>query len=189
MTARPRALPLVALTAGAALLAGCGLSDPYAPTTSAPSSTSTSPPTRTAQATAPAVATTPAPQPRRPAGAGPALSPSQAATRRAATRAARTFLRGYLPYSYGQHSPPAIHAASPALRRELAVSPPRVPAVLRRNARPRVTQIELVEIVGNRVFLSAQVDERRRDRPHAPRYALSLTVVDRGGRWVVTEVR
>jgi len=187
MTTRLRTLPLVALTAGVLLAAGCGFSDPYAPTTSAPSSTSTTAP---AQATtAPAVAAAPAPQPRRPAGAASALSPSQATARRAATRAARTFLRGYLPYSYGQHSALVMRAASPALRRELAVSPPRVPALLRRNARPRVTQVQLVEIVGNCVFLSAQVDERRRDRPHAPRYALSLTVVHRDRRWAVTEVR
>ena len=188
MTTRPRTLPLVALTAGALLAAGCEVSDPYAPTTSASSSTSTTTPAQ-ATTTASTVATTPAPQPRRPAGVAPALSPSQATARRAATHAARTFLRGYLPYSYGQHSALVMRAASPALRRELAASPSRVPALLRRNARARVTQVQLVEIVGNRVFLSAQVDERRRDRPHAPRYALSLTVVHRDGRWAVTEVR
>jgi hypothetical protein len=62
---------------------------------------------------------------------GAAVPPREA---RAATAAARAFLDGYLPYSYGQSDAGPIRAAAWRLLRELEASPPRVPAAVARSA-------------------------------------------------------
>ena len=62
----------------------------------------------------------------------PAVAPGDA---RAAAAAARVFLEGYLPYSYGRAQARRIRAAATSLLRELEASPPRVPASVAR-ARP-----------------------------------------------------
>jgi hypothetical protein len=57
----------------------------------------------------------------------------------ASRRAARGFLAGYLPYTYGRAS--AIRSATPALRRRLAAQRPRVPTG-ERSRTPRVVLLQ-----------------------------------------------
>ena len=64
-------------------------------------------------------------------------------TSRAAKRAARRFLAGYLAYSYGHAiAPRRIRAASARLRAQLAAEPPRVPPRERRR-HPRVVLVQI----------------------------------------------
>jgi hypothetical protein len=65
-------------------------------------------------------------------GRPPAAAAASHAEVRAAKRAARLFLAGYLPYSYGRGPARAIAGASPPLLRRLAHERPRVPAAERR---------------------------------------------------------
>jgi hypothetical protein len=113
----------------------------------------------------------------------PALSPAQAQARHCVERAARRFLAGYLPYSYGRAPARSIRGATPALRRELATNPPRVAAVGTRSARPRVRELRVSGLNGSRAYVLAQVDDGSRT------YATSLTIQRRGGRWLVAEVQ
>jgi hypothetical protein len=109
----------------------------------------------------------------------PAVAPREA---RAATAAARAFLEGYLPYSYGRAQAKRIRAAATSLLRELEASPPRVPASVDR-ARPQLISLRAVAATdGSNVDVVAGVEDGRR------RYRIPLTVRDTGRRWVVTAV-
>jgi hypothetical protein len=110
----------------------------------------------------------------------PAVAPREA---RVATAAARAFLDGYLPYSYGQSDAERIRAAAGRLLRELEASPPRVPASVAR-ARPRLISVRAEAATGgSNVDVVAVVEDRRR------RYHIPLVVRDTGRRWIVTAVR
>jgi hypothetical protein len=109
----------------------------------------------------------------------PAIAPREA---RAATAAARAFLAGYLPYSYGHGGADRIRAAAPRLRRQLAATPPRVPAAVAR-ARPRLISVRaLAATGGHRVDVVAVVADGQR------RYEIPLTVRVAGASSVVTAV-
>ena len=112
--------------------------------------------------------------------------PATAVQRRAAaaaSHAARVFLRGYLPYSYGKAPAAAIDAVGAALRAELASRPPRVPAALARRARPRLERLQLSSAGARAVYLLAHIDDG------AAAYVALLTVRRAGARWLVTGVQ
>jgi hypothetical protein len=111
------------------------------------------------------------------------LSPTQRRARREASKAARRFLSGYLPYSYGRRAAAKIRSVSPQLKRELARQAPRVPPALAAKARPRLQGLELSGIAGRRVILLARIDDGQ------SRYVALLTVQRTGQRWAVTQVR
>src|SRR5262245_1808507 len=68
----------------------------------------------------------------------PRLAPAVASREgRSATIAARVFLRGYLPYSYGRVDADRVRGAAPSLVRVLREAPPRVAAGVARS-RPRL---------------------------------------------------
>jgi hypothetical protein len=109
----------------------------------------------------------------------PAVAPHKA---RAATAAARAFLAGYLPYSYGRSDAERIRAAAWRLLRELQASPPRVPAMVAR-ARPRLISVRADAATGDLdVDVLAVVDDGQR------RYGIPLAVRHAGRRWIVTAV-
>lgn len=169
---------LVALTASALLVAGCGIDDPYqgsTPPASTPAVTQTTPAPETSSA--PTATSADARE------VEPDLSPARATARRDALLVARRFLAGYLPYSYGRRRAGAIGGATAQLRRELASSPPRVSRGLSRGARPRVRRLRATGVGADRVFVFAQIAERRSS------YATSLTILRRHRRWLVSEVR
>lgn len=102
-----------------------------------------------------------------------------------AKRAARAFLAGYLPFSYGQAQAEEIRAVAPALRAELARNPPRVPRDLVAKARPRLARDGLLVsgATGAAVILTAQVDDGQ------ARYVVLVEVRRRGDRWLVVRVQ
>jgi hypothetical protein len=123
---------------------------------------------------------TPPTQGEREAKSPPAVAPRKA---RAATAAARAFLAGYLPYSYGRAQARRIRAAATPLLRELETSPPRVPASVAR-ARPQLISLRAEAATGgSNVDVVAVVEDGRR------RYHIPLAVRDTGHRWIVTAVR
>jgi hypothetical protein len=101
----------------------------------------------------------------------------------AAKNAARQFLAGYLPYSYGRSDAEAIRSASPALRRVLARQAPRVPPALAAKARPRLKGLTYSGIDAQRVMLLARIDDGQ------SRYVALLTVRRQGNQWTVSQVR
>jgi hypothetical protein len=177
--------PLPAVLASALALAACG--DNYdeggagvstaTPAASAPAATSTSSPTSS--------------EPVQTAGGESAdetaeAQPLDAAQRRMvseASSAARAFLAGYLPYSYGQADAAGIRSAASELRDELQRNPPRVPPAKAAKAKPRVRRLEVSGLDTGRVILLAQVDDGE------SRYATLITVNRRADRWIVTEVQ
>jgi hypothetical protein len=183
MTVRP--LPAVLASALALALAACG--DNYdaggagvytaTPAASAPAATSTGSPTTS--------------EPVQAAGGESAdesaeAQPLDAAQRRMvneASSAARAFLTGYLPYSYGQANAAGIRSASSELRDELQRNPPRVPPAKAGRAKPRVRRLEVSGLDTGKVILLAQVDDGE------SRYATLVTVNRRADRWIVTEVQ
>jgi hypothetical protein len=180
VVARGLTVAVIAL-ASAAGIGGCG--DEYARGTGVYSNTSTVP-----------AATTTSPAPAAPLqttdGGGTENSESGriTATQRRAVRhassAARRFLAGYLPYSYGRRDARTISSASPALRAMLARQAPRVPPALAAKARPRlVGRPQVSGIAGGRVILLARIDDGQ------SRYAALLTVQRQGTRWAVSQVR
>src|SRR4051794_7137433 len=111
----------------------------------------------------------------------PSTAPSagRSAQERAALAAARRFLAGYLPYSYGQAPATRIEAAATPLARTLRRQPVRVAAAERR-FRPRLIGLEVMEVNGDLGFdLAATVEDGRR------RYALAVAVRAEGARWRV----
>lgn len=114
----------------------------------------------------------------------PRLSAAKRRAVRGASRAARRFLAGYLPYSYGRRDARTISSVSPTLRRTLASQAPRVPPALARKARPRLQRLQVSGIAsGAHVILLAHVDDGQ------SRYVALLTLRQRGRRWTVREVR
>src|SRR4051812_45230995 len=98
---------------------------------------------------------------------------------RAALAAARRFLAGYLPYSYGQAPATRIRGAAPPLMSSLRRQPPRVAAADRR-LRPRLIDLEVAQVNGDLGFaLAATIEDGRR------RYPINLAVRAEGARWRV----
>lgn len=107
-------------------------------------------------------------------------TPGRSAQERAAMQAARRFLAGYLPYSYGRGPAGRIEAAAAPLATMLRRQPPRVPAA-DRQLRPRLVSLEVASSNGDLGFdLAAVVDDGRR------RYSMILAVRPAGDRWLVT---
>jgi len=102
---------------------------------------------------------------------------------REASTAARRFLAGYLPYSYGRRDARSIRSVAPALRSVLARQAPRVPPALAAKARPRLQGLTFSGIAGRRVILLARIDDGQ------SRYVALLTVQRRGHQWAVSQVR
>jgi hypothetical protein len=102
---------------------------------------------------------------------------------RQASSAARRFLEGYLPYSYGRRNARTIASVTPALRSELARQAPRVPPALAEKARPRVEGLKPSGFAPGRVILLARINDGQ------SRYVALLTVQRRGNRWAVSQVR
>jgi hypothetical protein len=98
-----------------------------------------------------------------------------------AKAAARRFLDGYLPYSYGQASPRAIQAVADGLRERLATEPPRVPGAERRR-RPRLLLIQAHGVGEVRAAMLALVTDGAR------RYTVALELERRRSGWRVTSV-
>src|SRR5205814_556419 len=73
-------------------------------------------------------------------------------------RAARGFLAGYLPYTYGQAPAERIRNAAPALRRALERAPLVVPAPVRR-LHPRLVSLTLEADGPARALATALVDD------------------------------
>jgi hypothetical protein len=111
------------------------------------------------------------------------ISPEQRRTVGEASKAARGFLAGYLPYSYGRRAAGSIGSVTPALRRDLARNAPRVPPALAAKAHPRVLGLTLSGIADDRVMLVARIDDGQ------SRYAALVTVQRQGRRWAVSQVR
>jgi hypothetical protein len=107
------------------------------------------------------------------------LTPTQQQAIRGAERAARRFLRGYLPYSYGR--PNEMRAATPELLQVLKDQRPRVPAD-QQDAKPRLLSLRTLGVTGTGVLLRARVAD-------PSRYVVDLTLVRRGDTWLVSEVR
>ena len=110
--------------------------------------------------------------------ADPVASPAEVAR---AKRAARRFLAGYLPYSYGQGPASAITGASPALRRRLTSERPRVPAQVRER-HPRVKLVQTEGATAGDARLTALVSDGRRH------YTVRLALARTTGGWTVTAV-
>lgn len=99
----------------------------------------------------------------------------------AAKRAARRFLAGYLPYSYGRGRASRIRAATARLRRQLARQRPRVPAT-ERHRHTRVVLLQSDAVSPDRGRLLALVRDGKR------RYSLTVELTRRGGHWRVARI-
>jgi hypothetical protein len=178
MVARRLIVAVTALATGAGLGA-CG--DEYVKGAGVYSTATTTPATITTAPGAPAQSTD----------AGGTESSERgrltAADRRAvreAERAARSFLAGYLPYSYGRQDARRIRSVTPSLRSALIRQAPRVPPALAEKARPRLKDLDVSGIADrDRVILLAHIDDGQ------SRYAALLTVQRRGSQWAVSQVR
>jgi hypothetical protein len=120
-------------------------------------------------------------QPPSEEGRQPADLQASASDVRDAKRAARRFLAGYLPYTYGQRDARRIAAASIRLRRRLLAQPPRVPSRERRR-HPRVTLLQADGISPILATATALVDDGAR------RYTVPLQLARRRSGWTVTDV-
>lgn len=101
---------------------------------------------------------------------------------RAAAAAARSFLSGYLRYSYGRARARRIRSATASLLRELDGSPPRVPEGVARS-HPRLISVRAQVATSDlEILVRAVVDDGPR------RYTIPLSVRNRHGRWLVTAV-
>jgi hypothetical protein len=181
VVARHLTLAVIAL-AGAAWIGGCG--DEYVKGAGVYSNTSTAPITATATSAAPAAPLQTTDSGGRENSESARITASQQRAVRAASAAARRFLSGYLPYSYGRRNARAISSVTPALRDTLARQAPRVPPALAAKARPRlVGNPQVSGIAGGRVILLARIDDGQ------SRYVALLTVQRRGRQWAVSQVR
>jgi len=109
----------------------------------------------------------------------PAIAPREA---HAAAAAARAFLEGYLPYSYGRADAERIRAAAIPVLRELEASPPRVPASVA-PARPQLVSVRAEAATGSSdIDVVAEVEDGWR------RYRIPLAVRNTASRWLVTAV-
>jgi hypothetical protein len=96
-------------------------------------------------------------------------------------RAARRFLRAYLPFVYGRGPARAIQPATAALRARLARSRVRVPPAARRRY-PRVVALRLRAAAAGRFAVSARIEDGGQAR-----YPIELVAARRDGRWRVVE--
>lgn len=101
----------------------------------------------------------------------------------AAKRAARAFLRVYLPYSLGRGDPAGIPYATDELRADLAADPPRVPEAQR--GRRRRATVELMQVEGasdqrTGLLVMARAGDRRVS------FGLQLARYESG--WIVFDV-
>lgn len=96
-------------------------------------------------------------------------------------RAARRFLKRYLPYAYGRVSSAKLTAATPVLRAQLAREEPRVPAAERRR-RPRVELLQSESVTRERAELLAVVDDGAR------RYPVHLQLANTPKGWLVASL-
>lgn len=173
---RPRLfVSAIAVIAGVvavfSLLGGPG-SAPRHPATPTPSAAAP------ATSTAPRATATPEGPPSEEGPAG-ATAASRAEVR-AARRAARRFLTGYLAFAYGRGCARSIRRASAALKRDLARHAPRVPRDVR-TRRPRVRLLQSNGVSGRAASFTALVD----DGP--ARYTVALELGrPTDGRWTVT---
>jgi hypothetical protein len=94
-------------------------------------------------------------------------------------RAARRFLAGYLPYTYGADR--SIEGATAQLRRRLARERPRVPAAERRR-RPRIEHLQTEGATRRRAEAIAIVEDGAR------RYTVPLELSRTAAGWRVTAV-
>ena len=181
MVARHLTVAVIAL-AGAAWIGGCG--DEYVKGAGVYSNTSTAPVTGTTTNASPAAPLQTTDSGGTENSESARISAGQRRDARAASAAARRFLDGYLPYSYGRGKADAISDATPALRSTLARNAPRVPPALAAKARPRIVGNPQVSgIAGGRVILLARIDDGQ------SRYVALLTVQRRGRQWAVSQVR
>ena len=98
-----------------------------------------------------------------------------------AKRAARRFLAGYLPYSYGRRSARDIAGATPQLRAELISERPRAPAG-ERNRRPRIVLLQTEGAGRELAAILALVNDGER------RYTVPLELARLQAGWRVTDV-
>jgi hypothetical protein len=97
----------------------------------------------------------------------------------ASKRAARRFLAGYLPYTYGRVRVRAIQSATGALKRQLVAQRPRVPAGEHRRI-PRLVLLQSNSVGHGQAELLALVDDGKR------RYTVTLELVHAATGWLVT---
>ena len=98
-----------------------------------------------------------------------------------AKRAARRFLAGYLPYSYGHRAPDDIRAVTPQLRAELASERPRAPAGAHRRC-PRIVLLQTEGAGREHAGILALVNDGER------RYTVPLELARLEAGWRVTDV-
>jgi hypothetical protein len=108
--------------------------------------------------------------------ASPAPPPGSAG----AKTAVRLFLRGYLPWLYGQAPLPAITSATSRLRVDLKTHPPRV-APATRTLRPKVAAIAM-QRRGRGWLALPNINDGRET------YELVLTLTQAHGRWLVSTI-
>ncbi len=113
-------------------------------------------------------------------GPGTPASPLSSADQRAATGAARDFLRGYLPYLYGRARAQTVRPVSPTVARTLRASRGRVTPAQRRRT-PRATELTVTGQTSRSAIASTTVA----DGGPAP-YHLSFTLERRGRTWLVS---
>jgi len=132
-----------------------------------------------------AAASSPSPAPRAaPPSEEGTPAPGAAASRAdvaQAKRAARRFLAGYLPYTYGQRAAHQIEDVDPDLRRRLASDRPRVPPRERRR-RPRLELLHADGAGRDRARMVALVSDGRR------RYTVDLELARTSSGWQVAAV-
>ncbi len=97
----------------------------------------------------------------------------------AAKRAARLFLSGYLPYTYGHAG--RLPAATEQLRSILRSEPPRVPAA-ERHRHPRIVELQSDGVSREHAEVTALVDDGAR------RYTVTLELAHRPAGWTVTSL-
>jgi Family of unknown function (DUF6459) len=181
---RPR-LFVVAVAVIVAAAAAFGVFADRGPRTTAPRLPERSRESLPATAPAPAVTAPPtvASAPTLPSEEGrpSANATGPSADVKAARRAARRFLVGYLPYTYGRRAARRVPAASLALHRRLAAERPHVPARERRR-RARVVLVNADAVSHDAAALTALIDDGARH------YTIALELERSGGRWTVTDV-
>ena len=132
--------------------------------------------------------TTAAPSVEAPANPGLTTAPAEEGSRTtvavsqadvaASKRAARRFLAGYLPYTYGRRPVRRIDNATPALRRRLEAQRPRVPGAERRRT-PRLDLLQSDSVGRDRAELVVVVDDGKR------RYTVPLELTRARAGWQV----
>lgn len=110
------------------------------------------------------------------------VSPVSAARLVRARQVARTFLTGYLPLAYGRASASSVRGVTPALRRQLTRERAQVTPVERRR-RPRVVSLTALGRASRVVVVTALVNDGG-----ITTYAVRLTLQQQRSGWLVTGV-